>query len=288
VDELTSALRIGVEDDVTIPFDLAVRIHEALRTPAISEEAVEHPALTSFDEKEGLRQLGLLYNHADDDSRQFTRWQMLVAMHHGLEMALRAPAEEAVEAVARVLYDCEADRSAHADKIFAAARGKPLGQPSIEPYELCADTFRSDARAAIAALSTPPATKPDEKGEDLLEAAAMIVFEEVGNHTVCARVMHRIRSLRASPGIREAVLEEAWQPIETAPKDGGSVLIYSPDASDKGIMVGVWIEVEHPELELEWVDAVDGEIIDADPTHWRPLPEPPALTTTGKDSGGAK
>lgn len=31
-DELTSAIRIGVEDDVTIPFDLSVRIHAFLRT----------------------------------------------------------------------------------------------------------------------------------------------------------------------------------------------------------------------------------------------------------------
>lgn len=34
VEDFTSALRLGVEDDVTIPFDLAVRIHAALTTPA--------------------------------------------------------------------------------------------------------------------------------------------------------------------------------------------------------------------------------------------------------------
>jgi hypothetical protein len=34
VDDFTSALRLGVEDDVTIPFDLAVRIHATLTTPA--------------------------------------------------------------------------------------------------------------------------------------------------------------------------------------------------------------------------------------------------------------
>lgn len=38
-------------------------------------------------EEEALRELGLLYNHAADDSRQFTRWQMLAAMQHGYSLA---------------------------------------------------------------------------------------------------------------------------------------------------------------------------------------------------------
>lgn len=62
---------------------------------------------------------------------------------------------EMLERVARALYDQEAERSAKADRIIAAARGQPVGQPSIEPYEECADAFRADARAAIEAMREP-------------------------------------------------------------------------------------------------------------------------------------
>lgn len=67
-----------------------------------------------------------------------------------------------------------------------------------------------------------------------------------------------------------------WQPIETVPKDGRSVLIYN----DRGVSEVVWL--------LEWQAAVplDGWYIDAMkagwfplrgelPTHWMPMPEPP-------------
>lgn len=44
VDDFTSALRLGVEDDVTIPFDLAVRIHAALSAkPEAGESARYQP-----------------------------------------------------------------------------------------------------------------------------------------------------------------------------------------------------------------------------------------------------
>jgi hypothetical protein len=39
--------------------------------------------IKAYDDEEAFAELHRLYNFADDDSRQFTRWQMLVAMHHG-------------------------------------------------------------------------------------------------------------------------------------------------------------------------------------------------------------
>ena len=44
-----------------------------------------------LDDDAAFRELGLLYNYADNDSRQFTRWQMIVAMRHGIR--LRAEGE---------------------------------------------------------------------------------------------------------------------------------------------------------------------------------------------------
>lgn len=56
-----------------------------------------------------------------------------------------------------------------------------------------------------------------------------------------------------------------WQPIETAPKDGTSVLIYG------GNPLG-------PLIARSWGGSVwsDGSFPGVtDPTHWQPLPEPP-------------
>jgi hypothetical protein len=44
-------------------------------------------AHSGVPDEEGLRQLSLLYNHRPDDSAQFTRWQMVVAMAHGRRLA---------------------------------------------------------------------------------------------------------------------------------------------------------------------------------------------------------
>lgn len=76
-----------------------------------------------------------------------------------------------------------------------------------------------------------------------------------------------------------------WQPIETAPKNGESVIL----AQGRFVEVGFWVDTSHQEQQLvsssgrretyEWVDVVSGywegttEIYG--PTHWMPLPEPP-------------
>lgn len=41
----------------------------------------------ALSEDELLRELALLYNYRDDDSQQFTRWQMVVAIAHGFRLA---------------------------------------------------------------------------------------------------------------------------------------------------------------------------------------------------------
>lgn len=73
----------------------------------------------------------------------------------------------------------------------------------------------------------------------------------------------------------------SWQPIETAPKDGTDILIYS-----KGNMAVVWWAREWdgeeiPESEQAWYvwdgkDALYGARRDLqNPTHWMPLPPAP-------------
>ena len=59
-----------------------------------------------------------------------------------------------------------------------------------------------------------------------------------------------------------------WQPIETAPKDGSSILL--TDSSDGSIKECRW------DYCLGWGDPVYSEwSFGGKPTHWMPLPEPP-------------
>ena len=64
-----------------------------------------------------------------------------------------------------------------------------------------------------------------------------------------------------------------WKPIETAPKDGTSVLLWRTniDGSDGRVTVGSW----HETYGGSWWDEGMEYTFDH-MTHWRPLPAPPA------------
>lgn len=65
-----------------------------------------------------------------------------------------------------------------------------------------------------------------------------------------------------------------WQPIETAPKDGTCILCFTPDYLSHGFSDASGIDVL-------WWDAgawqYNAEPVAFQPTHWRPLPEPPRI-----------
>jgi hypothetical protein len=65
--------------------------------------------------------------------------------------------------------------------------------------------------------------------------------------------------------------EQAWRQIESAPKDDGSLLI--ADAVAGAVGESHWIGDSWWTLDGDrWVS----------PTHWRPLPAPPAALSTGE------
>lgn len=70
----------------------------------------------------------------------------------------------------------------------------------------------------------------------------------------------------------------AWQPIETAPLDE-VVLLFSPDAREPGIMIGIRSTFVIPEDDhdriIEWSDFWEERELDVEPTHWQPLPPKP-------------
>ncbi len=78
--------------------------------------------------------------------------------------------------------------------------------------------------------------------------------------------------------------QPAWQPIETAPKDGTEVILFHPPENYQGIeyparvTAGSWIEWdETPECDggSIWM-SLDGGFREDTPTHWLPLPKIPA------------
>jgi len=66
-----------------------------------------------------------------------------------------------------------------------------------------------------------------------------------------------------------------WQPIETAPRDGTWFLGFEPGKhlEDQN---RVWKWVDDGADWQGFVDAADMNDYDEQPTHWMPLPEPPA------------
>jgi hypothetical protein len=69
----------------------------------------------------------------------------------------------------------------------------------------------------------------------------------------------------------------AWQPIETAPRDGSEIILGSAYG---GVFAGFWSDVPNYWGNFGWFEESDRAVCDATrkpykPTHWQPLPAPP-------------
>ena len=85
--------------------------------------------------------------------------------------------------------------------------------------------------------------------------------------------------------------EPAWQPIETAPKDGRKIIsTYTNRNGMKRTVMSCWLTEEQAAetdgdgvgLEEGWYECIDNwneytevAIHEGEPTHWMPLPTPP-------------
>ena len=71
--------------------------------------------------------------------------------------------------------------------------------------------------------------------------------------------------------LREA---QAWQPIETAPRDGTQFLALwpHPDHDEKSSEIRTWY------WEERWLNPYESSLYTPPPTHWMPLPEAPKET----------
>ncbi len=66
----------------------------------------------------------------------------------------------------------------------------------------------------------------------------------------------------------------AWQPIETAPKDGRNIFIFIPQEFNTGIYTAWWSRDHWCSIDSSWI----GRDL---PTHWMPLPNPPLKESEG-------
>lgn len=69
-----------------------------------------------------------------------------------------------------------------------------------------------------------------------------------------------------------------WHPIATAPRDGTPIILWSPDAEPDTPFLGHWRDdPDLPDGGAWWERADDAYPIDADATHWMPLPAAPRV-----------
>lgn len=59
--------------------------HTIIKIPVEENNSIDYRKLMSEDRQ--VKELSLLYNHRDDDSAQFTRYNMFVAIAHGYRLA---------------------------------------------------------------------------------------------------------------------------------------------------------------------------------------------------------
>jgi len=135
-----------------------------------------------------------------------------------------------------------------------------IGEPNQKPGNVEGNGAVADKPFMYGIMEPDGTAYMDEICVDLSPGTLEELIEEneMEGHTVVALYLH--------PGN-----ESAWQPIETAPKDGTLILL----SRKHSMVVGYW----NDEWET-WKFHIDGLFNSA--THWQPLPAAPQHTGEGK------
>lgn len=75
---------------------------------------------------------------------------------------------------------------------------------------------------------------------------------------------------------------DSWRPIESAPKDRRSILVWCD--GNRCAYTAVWLECGR---ESHWYSFGGIGRLKDEPTHWRPLPSPPELSESLREKGEA-
>ena len=109
-------------------------------------------------------------------------------------------------------------------------------------------------------------------------ACDLVGEHEMGMRIIGEQFAKRLISALSARGF--AIRDDDWQPIETAPRDGKHVLVGTFPTVPGHVTIATahwWHEGREWALSVNY----DGEHSDHGveaPTHWRPLPEPPAFS----------
>lgn len=172
-------------------------------------------------------------------------WRDILAEHHLSDAGLSS-AEDAVRMLAGEYESLSGMVRAYAGS--AAIAAAPVGTESVEEFGFGIVYPRTGRRAWS---ETYPA--------DLAQVVPGV----------------RIFALSSIQPGRSPV---GWQTMESAPKDGTQVLLYSPDADPlHARFIGEYdADFPGPDRDGAWIDPLSCDSLDAWPTHWMPLPAPPA------------
>lgn len=88
---------------------------------------------------------------------------------------------------------------------------------------------------------------------------------------------------QAADALEALQRQSAWQPIETAPKDGTRILVYGTyqwenyyERQEEGIICAEWYKITGANDNGSWNAISTNPYCDfVQPTHWMPLPTPP-------------
>lgn len=100
-----------------------------------------------------------------------------------------------------------------------------------------------------------------------------------GQRPVPEQAVKNAEFIAAAPQlVREFIERETWYPIASAPKDGRHLLLFDGER----VSVGGWVSAadqgaEPYEEHLIAAGWWSIDLRDNDPTHWRPLPDPPSV-----------
>lgn len=134
------------------------------------------------------------------------------------------------------------------------------------------------------------------------EGRPFLVDEEPEAMDVISHDLEFIAEMRASlptlittiRALMEAVEEKVgnpnlngWQPIETAPKDGTGIIVIDmsaekPEPGYANWIFDCWSAVDGEFEGAEGDEALFHAMVWVSPTHWTPLPQPPAIRSKGE------
>jgi len=113
-------------------------------------------------------------------------------------------------------------------------------------------------------------------------------FEKKANVRDAIFTAEEYETIRKALALAEAVEKDyaaGWQPIESAPRDGTSILMWGIDYTEAEIGKCVDIPITEGDVDstykaFVWNDGATSwdSFCDMTPTHWQPLPEPPSET----------